>query len=398
MAGSYGLYLKDVNGNTLAVLDMFNTLEVARAVMGIGRAIVQAPASVFPGLLPAGALGGITPYALAMIGALPSQFVQVPDGLLEVWRAVDGGLPYCLGQTLFLLQRVEKTLSAQGELAYDLIYADAVDLLNRRILPYSAGASQTVKLNMALDNMAKQVVSENLGGGASDSARSLAAYLAIQGNLTAAVVSSKGAMAHRNLLKVLIEMAQTSTIAGTYMAFDVVSLAPPSGISLEFRTYTGQRNVDHRWPSSTAPLVLSPESGALTEIQRVDDYSQLANYVYAGSEGLNTVEATGNASDSASIGLGPLNRREAWRNVSSTADLAALAAEAQDELRQRRAKRIYTARLVETSALRFGIEYDWGDYLTCYFDGETVDFRFDAFQLRVADGVEELNAVLRTDV
>ena len=326
--------------------------------------------------------------------AYNSSFFAV-DNIVEVWRSVDGRLPYLFGGTAYLMRLLRRVWQQTGERSIVISCLDMKDILARRIVAYADQTAQAAKL-MAADDMAKQYVNENLDAGAADAARNLGALMTVAPNLTAAPVISESAP-HRKLSDVLLEIVNSSYSAGTYLAYDIVYDPSQSQPSLTFNTYTGQRGVDHRFPSSTDPVYLDPELAMSVSVELDYDYRDMRNYIYAGGAAIGPLQPIQSASDPVSIGLGPFNRVEEFVSATDRVDPNGLLQAAYQALRNLRARRTYTTQVVNTPALRLGVNYDYGDFLTTSFASSLLDTRLDGLSINVKAGVEMPTIVLKAD-
>ena len=87
----------------------------------------------------------------------------------------------------------------------------------------------------------KTIIDANMGSGATDATRDLSSLLTIQKSFSLAP-DIDISYSRRQLLDVLQDIAAYSWKNGTYLTFDIVYTGPGT---LEFRTYVGQRGVDH---------------------------------------------------------------------------------------------------------------------------------------------------------
>ena len=159
--------------------------------------------------------------------------------------------------------------------------------------------------------MFKAILRENAGALATDTARDLSAWLTIAANVSAAPILRSLDLANRTVYDALVEIANASAndaATPTWLGFDIALANQLTGL-LEFRTYTGQRGVDHRFPGGNPPLLLSPEAGNLDTVQTGTLYRESVSYIYAAGAGIGPIRATATASDAALIALGPFGRR-----------------------------------------------------------------------------------------
>lgn len=361
----YSIWLSTPAGVRIKLIDLFLRLEYVRVLNNVGV------------------------LKLALPFDFPLAYLQI-DGRLEVWRHLPGGVKILDTETVWLIRDVSKRLAEDGRRYIEIIAYSAVELLRRRIVAYAAGSSQAGKTDPA-DDIMKAIVRENLGSLATDTARDLSAWLTVQADAGAGASVTK-LFSRRRVLAVLQELAQASAEAGTPLFFDIVA---PSVGSLEFRTFTGQRGIDHS-ASEAKPVVLSPASGTLTDVVRRFDYSSEENYIYTGGQGEEAVRTIVTASDSSRIALSPLNRCEGWVDARNTAD-SGLAAEAQAGLRSGRPRQVFSGKIVNTEAVQYGREWGFGDRVSGEFDGEVVDALIDKVQVVVENGAEDIRAGLKVE-
>lgn len=368
----YAAYLCDTFGSRIADASNFLALDYSRVV------------------------NNVSTLKLTLPGDFNTQFLINPDGRIEVWRKLDNGREYLDTDTVWLIKKITQKTEASG-LQSIVVEADTpLSVLREpgRIVNYAAQSAQTVYANGPADNHIKQIARENIGSSAGGS-RDLSAYISIDPNLSLGHVIAK-TFAWRDCLKVMQELADASTQAGDYVAFDIVAT---SAQSLTFRTFTGQRGVDHRWPSGVNPVLISPELGNLGEVTFSKDYRNEITYVRAGGKGEGALRLLAGASDSTRIGLSPFGLRETFQNATQYDTTTGLAAEAQAVLRSGRAKTIFQGKLIDMPDSRYGVDWAWGDFVTAQAFGQLIDCRIDAVSVSVRPGVgyERIDAWLRAD-
>lgn len=324
------------------------------------------------------------------------------DGVVELWRSPIGQQPTLFLERLWFIRERYKEIKG-GQRVWKIVAYDLMYILGDpggqagRVIAYNAANAFTSKLDEA-DNMCKAIVRENLGTLATDTDRDLSAYLSVEADTSLAPIVRKE-FARRVVLAALQEIAQASFDDGTYLAFDIVCVTPPSvgTMSFEFRTYTGQRGQDHR-SSSGDPILLGPDFGNMDNIIDGVSHTTEHNYVYVLGDSVGDVVAVLPAFDLARIGFSPFNRREYVQNADSTFDLEALQNEADAALKAGRPQHILSGTYLDTDQARFGEAWGYGDYLTSQVDGESFDCRNEAigFTITLGQG-EELQIALRAD-
>jgi hypothetical protein len=313
------------------------------------------------------------------------------DGRLSVYRQGSAGGYRLQTETVWLVRQWRRVMYTSGERVLRVTAYSASDLLARRIVAYAAGSDEASKTDHA-DDMMKAIVRENLGASATDTDRRWSSYLTVQADSASASSMSK-AFSRRNVLTVLQEIAETSAEGGEPLYFDIVA---PSSSTLEFRTYTGQRGVD-RTLSSASPLIMSPELGTIRGGELFEDYASEYTVVYAAGGGEGKAREVSEVEDTARSGASPFGRIEALRDARHGATGASLTAEGNAYLRASRPKRIFTAALVDTPQVRYGLEWHWGDKVTAQFEGKTFDCHIDTLRVSVAGGKETISAHLRAE-
>jgi hypothetical protein len=372
MAGEYELRLYGPTGSLQTIITDSFELDYTLVVNGVGVLVVTLPTTYDSLLFASGDV--------------------ILDNRLEVWRKVAGGSPYLEGLAQWLVQKGDWI---EGDTPLTRITAlHANCLLDRRIVAYNSGSSQADKSAAAADNRMKDVVDENLLAAAVDTDRSIATYLQLQSDAGAGASISK-AFSRRNVLAVLQEYAQSSTLAGTYLAFDIVSL---TSALLEFRTYAGQRGVDRRWPNGVDPVLIGPEYGNIAEARLTFDHTVEKTVVYAGGQGEGAARTVAESEDASRTAASVLGRREMFIDSRMTNDATQLADEADASLRSQRPKQSFSALLVETDGSVYGLHYGYGDFLTVQLRGQSIECRLDTVHVRLAERRENIEMLLRAEL
>lgn len=367
MGASYQIEVATAVGTRLAVLDLWTSLDYTRTVNGTGTLNLTLP-----------------------IGAYPLGYFS-EDNRLYVYRTPTGGTQYLDGEACWFIRKLDKVLTGKGEKFYELTAFDANYLLSSRIVNYAPG-SACADMTDQLDDMAKAVVRSNLGASSTDATRSLGGYLAFQPDLAAGPAASRS-MSMRNVADAIKEMADASA-STTYMAYDTVVADPTSG-ALEFRTYTGQRGVDHRFPGGINPVVLDPNLGNLADIRLSYDWTQEVTVAYVRGSGASAAGAS--AIDSTRANVSPFNRREVVVSAYGTSGSALWASQAAAAVRAGRPRKTFTATVLETPGTIYGVHWGFGDYLTVNFDNEAIDCRVEKVNINIKNSNETIRVSLRSE-
>lgn len=314
------------------------------------------------------------------------------DTRLVVYRTPPGGAKAL--DFVGMVRYVSKEVRGQA-LNYIVAGCDLNDLLRRRIIAYAAGTAQTAMTDNA-DDMMKAIVVDNMGADAV-AARQITGYgFSIQAD-TSLCTSITKAFAHMNVLETLKKLADESqTTPATAAYFGVVPLS--TGWLCEFRTNVNQWGADHRHPSGPAgPVIFSLSFRNLENVTRNINYRSEVTYVYAGGKGEGAARYIGVYEDTARSGASPFNRCEAFVNASNADTNAAVTGAASSAVRDGRPRRLFSANLTNVGSRIYGRDFGHGDYITCVFDGETIDARIDAVAVNISGNVEDVQMLVREE-
>ena len=372
MSATYQIFLNDSLGNRLAAPKDWISIDYARVENGVG------------------ALTLTLPYYY-------DRNTFKKDGILEVWRSLDGGLPYLDVETLWLIRGWRRTVR-KGVRLWTITAYDLNHLLKRRVVDYLADNAFSAQTDQA-DDMCKVIVRQNFGALATDATRSIATYLAVQADV-AAGPSIRKAFPYRNVLTILQEIAQASFQAGTYLVWDIVpTVLPNSGstIQFEFRTYTGQRGVDHTFPSGNPPVLLGPAFDDLDEVTLDEDANDEVTRSIVAGQALTTPVR---ANDAARQGESPFNLCEAYQNSFNDSDTAVGWPDEADALiKAGRPKKTLTGKIVQTSGFVYGFHWKWGDLVTVQIENDSFTAHTDKVHVNVKrDTDETVEAFIRSAV
>jgi hypothetical protein len=379
----YTIWISTPTGRRLAVLHEFVQLDYRRVVNHSGYYDALNVRNILPLRLTVRA------------DAFPPNLIE-RDTRLQLWRTrpTSGTLhaQQLVTETTWFVRQIRSLLTADGQHLIEIGAVPAIDLLASRIVAYAAGSSQASKHGPA-DDIMKAIVRENLGNSATDPQRSLRDWLTIAVDRAQAPVLRKS-FARRTVLDVLAELAAAATAAGTPLYFDIVNATPTR---LEFRTYIGARGADRTFPSGVQPVVLSPETGTLTSVERSFDFEDEYSVVYAAGQGAEAERQVVAASDATRTNGSPFGRRERLIDARHIRDTGALLAEARAALVAGQPRRTFRATIVSTPGATYGQHWDWGDRVTAVFDGEQFHCVVDELEISVTPGRETIRAHLRTD-
>lgn len=363
----YGVQLTPQLGNGyIGDANQYSAMSWSRVVNDVGVLVLTYPGELLPQLLR-------------------------PDNIITVYRIVDG-VPQLVTDTAWLLRRVRRVLDGQGRLFTEITAYSGNYLLSARGVAYQVRSAFSTKSGAA-DNLIKAYVRENLGSSATDTARQISGFT-VQAN-TGQGASVDAVMGWRdNLLIVAQELAEASIIAGTYIAFDTVY----QGVGAwDLRTYAGQRGTDRRIPGSNFSFLLGTAYGNVTDVEYITDWSDTVTAAYGLGTGAGSRRRVQTALDAARIAESPYGRREAFVDAPNATTNNQVLQAARAAVRAGRPRQSFKARIIETPVSRFGIDWNWGDYVTVTALGVTIDARIDAIAVRVQQGGEDIDAYVRAE-
>lgn len=336
-------------------------------------------------------VGGMGALSLTLPISYPLENL-VLDGRIGVWRSINGRTPTLDGQAIFLIRKWRYTAEAITVTAYH-----ATSLLKRRIIAYYTASAYTLKSAIFAGNQIKAFARENLGSlvaGARiglETQADVSAYLAIQANLDDGVVIA-AQDAYSNLYDLIVGISNASTQAGTYMTAEIVA---PTESTLELRTYATARGVDHR-ASSGQPVILSEDTGSLTNCVLEIDRSNEVTYAICAGAGPANNRLTASSADDTRMSESPFNRIEVFGDYTTITDQTVLQDKADALVRAGRPRIEFTADIVDTDAATRGIDYGLGDLVTASFQGIGYDCRLDVVGVTVGGGKQSSKARVRS--
>lgn len=277
------------------------------------------------------------------------------DGLIEVWNNLETGGTSLELETVWLMRRV-RYLASVG--VWEITAYDLNHLLKRRLIDYNPGNTYTEKLGTG-DDVGKDLVSENLGAGATDTTRSIATYLSIQSKVSAAA-SVRISCSRQEVLKTLQDIASSSYQQGTYLAFDTVVTQLPGqsgpNLKFEFRSYTGQRGVDRR-----GQIYLGPDFGNLIDVEVDEDASAEVTRAISTGQGVDNALAVQRVDDLARWESSPFGLMEGSRQASNALTATDLLNDARALLKQGVPIKTISGKLVSQPGVEYNVDWGWGD-------------------------------------
>lgn len=356
----FSMWFKTPAGEPLAVVSDFTTLYMSRVANNYGTMIADIEESL-----------------------IAESYLQ-QSSLSEV-HSKTPGLPSTLEMEAHWRLVKATKIYLRGKKHYRLYGYDQNHILYRTRIAYRSSSSETSKSG-AVTTVARAIMLENLGSGASSSNRfannAIASdRLEIEADKGTGPTVTADRLIAKRVLNTLRSIADQSNELGTPFFFD---LSLVSDNKLRFETYLNQRGVDRGIDSDT-PIVLSEKHGTLTNVQETEDWTRTYDRVFVGGAGQDSSRLIAVASNSI-IDDSVYGVSEHWvdsRRVNDQTELNTLAVES---LNKGGTRYIIQGDLVE-SALRYGRDYNFGDRVVVGVGDGIYEGRFDGIQTELRNGL-----------
>ena len=357
----------DYSGKKATPIEKLISIEAARAFNTAGSATMVIPANMDR---------GIFKYNTRM----------------RLWRRGDDGTSALFGDTVWFARKMKYS---HKDRTYTIEWEDAFSLLNLRLVAYTADttyADKTIETfdlitpddRLRIDNMMRQYVRENYGTESEDVSRRNP-WITVEEDKNKAPYGSKTA-GWQKLGDTLLDLARMSAEKGMELFFDLVP--QPDGTFM-FKVWDAVRNVN-RGSDSSSILTLSEHMNQLSDVEEVDDYSNLGTYVYVlglGSGASQIIQSVGNE---AQIRADPFGRIEYTISDPEVSLDETLLDMGRASLRGRRPKRIVSAKVVDGSGVLYGRNYSYGDRVLAHIGNKKYNCHINAVRTRWQAGHEEL--------
>jgi len=384
MSGNYNLYLTTPTGTRigssrsepLATLNTVIEMAASRVVNRVGTLYVKLPVSFDVDLLKR-------------------------DRMIQVHRAPRGGR-MSLWRPYFI-RRWRFSRTNQGDVVEVWGYCPN-HLLTRRIVAYYAGQDGYSEYTSEYaDDIMKDLVTDAMSDPSGTYGPDIASGagtrawgdLSVQGDLSDGPALSVNVAWQRLLTMAgggaLAKVEAAAREEGTEVFFDVaVANYSELAISYEFRTYTGQPGSD--LSSGNNRVLFSMPAGSLEAPSLEYDYSQEINYAYSGGRDIETNRNIQQVYDSDRYGASPWNRCEGFADARNQDTDNGVREEGRQLVDDHRGRVRFTADLMDTTATRFGRDWNWGDQVAVKYRNLEIDAIVRSVVLRLHDGNETVQA------
>lgn len=296
------------------------------------------------------------------------------DARFEVHRFLDGQPLGIEGDTQFLLRWWDYGDDDNGTETWRIeAYTPEYMLTGRIIDSWASKDANTNALttkNDQGDDMMKEFVDENIGPTTATAARKCT-ELTIDADLALSTTVDKSA-AWDNLFAVLQDLAADEYYRGEWLSFGMV--ASGSGTGFVFRTYYGQRGVDHTAGTANA-VIVSKSIGNLRVPRTSHDHRNEYTAIRALGKGESRSRWTVRVEDTTRSAASPNAYREGKVEDTQIITTAGLTALANAALAAARPIIGFTGKLVNVDQGLYGIVVKYGDLVTAEYQGSSFPCR-----------------------
>lgn len=367
MTISFTAEIMDTTGNRITPIEKVISIEAARAFNTAGSASMVIP------------------------DTMDKRFFKY-NTRMRLWRRGHDGTSGLFGDTVWFARKIKHS---HKDRTYTIDFEDAFSLLNLRIVAYTSDttyADKTIETfdlivpdnRLRIDNMMRQYVRENYGPLSEEVARRNS-LIVVEEDKNLADYGSKTASWQR-LGDTLLDLARQSAEKGLELFFDLVP--QPDGTFL-FKVWDTVRGVN-RGDGSPSILTLSEHLNHLSEVEEIEDYSNLGTYVYVLGYGNGPSQITVGAGNDAQIRADPFGRVEYTISDPEVSLESTLEDMGKASLRGRRPKRLVSARVVDGSGIIYGRNYGYGDRVMAHIGNRKYNCHINAVRTRWSAGVEDL--------
>ena len=333
----------------------------------------------------------------SLIITFPRQFYQYEDfavgDMLELWREKNGTVTI-QNETAYFLQDWEFFMDSDGAEYIRLTAFDANWLLDTRLTWALGGTTGAHKTDYP-DDMMKAIVRDQFMNNGPGPRPERDLPITCAPDLSAGGDPISKEFHYRSVLAVIKEIAETAEENGVWVGFDLVR----TGVGLfQFRTYTGQRGMNHG-RNSGDPRLVGKQYGNLSQATFGEFHAEERNVILVGGEGEDSARVLVERKNDARIGASKWNRREYFVDASDAEESDALEVEGDAALCKFKPKQVVTGTLHDTPGMQYGIHYGFGDILSVEAFGYHVDCHVRSVRVRVdQDGGEQLDIKLRGEL
>lgn len=381
----YEIYVCDSYGNIVApfnIVDfnLFVEIQIQRSVGEIGSCYIKLS-------------GGSN--STAVLTFMARYNLLKKDTILLIYRIV-GSKKTLLLDTVWFVRTIEQYRETTGSFILKITAYDTNYLLAARLTSGQFNnAPQTVYQNTQISSVMSSLVSFNIGSQAG--VRRMASFSEANdlGNYGYAVehyTTTGIAYPYVNLISALQELSQLTQTPSQAnedlfpVYFDTVAVNTNAFI---FQLFANQRGADRRYSNgSRKGLLLSDTLGQLQRLRFVADWQDEKTSITAIYRENTTITRITNR-DERRIANSPFSVREAFI-TSPTSDVKSATISALREPQNYPQYTVY-ATIQDVPAFLFGVDWNYGDYVTVNAFGTQVDARIHAMTITLTNKAEQID-------
>lgn len=309
------------------------------------------------------------------------------DGQIEVWRKNAGvGLDWYL-EFEGLFRTPNDLITASDDERFVAHAVSYLTLLKRAWIQWAAKSAQAQKSD-AGETVIKEIVNENIGPGALESAGREKDHVfpgvAIEAD-SGRGTNWSGSFAWKRALSTVRNIANA-----TGLVVDIVGTGPAT---YEFRVYEGQRGED-RTVGSASPLIFSTSFGNMRTPLLSQNRGDEITSVTAIGQGVEDDRQTRVVQSSARFDS-PWNDIESVINSSQSDSDDELDSAAESELQENKKTDALSFEILQTASAFYGKDYTWGTKATARFKDYESDITIDDINITINGQQAQENITIR---
>lgn len=386
----YEIFVCDNLGNIIAPFNtidfnLFVELDIVRKINSVGACYIRLS-------------GGSN--SVAVLSYMTRYNILKKDTIIAIYRTI-GNVRSLLLDTVWFVREIEQFRQGTGSFVIKITANDTNYLLSSRIVTNATNGNT----QSTLANLMSSLVSFNLGSSAGNRQMTNFTESAGLGNygynithyLSDPTQVSTFAMAFEryNLLDALQQISTTTLnpmevneeLYPVY--FDTIATSTNSFI---FQLFANQRGSDRRYVKNSAKgLILSDTLEQMRDIRLIADWSEEITSVFSRYKKTDNTVLEYRGVDYRRTANSPYSIREKYFSTSAT-DLNGLQALVNAELRSKENYPKYTvyAYLQDIPSFLFGVDWNYGDYVTINAFGTQIDARINAINITLTNKSEQI--------
>lgn len=306
---------------------------------------------------------------------------------IELWRDIGSGFaPFT--KTRYLVKNITKNISNKGKTTHTLTAMSALCVLDKRIVAAFAGNAGALKTANG-DVLIQQYVTDAFINNIFNSKR-IGLGLTVQASAGSIVPILTRSVDWQALPKVLVDIVDNIfAVSGIRVYYDIEYTG-----GFIFRTYTGQRGSDRRYSVAARPMIFMAEKNTLANVSINDNYQNQRTIAYVGGKGTTDTRMVIAVDDVALQDRGGFASSEIFIAATKLNKLTEMIDVGKQTLANNVEEHLFSADIIQNTGAIFGIDWDFGDYVSAYHNGIYYDARIESIKISWANGRETIDARL----